>query len=363
MKTNALINAAIVGCGRIAPKHIEAINALEKNGARIRCASDPKIDNLKNENLMREVLRFPDFRAPDFMTGIDLAVILTESGNHYENAKYFLESGIDVLIEKPVTLRLDHALDLKRLAITKNRKIYVVKQNRFNHPIKLAKKFCDDGFLGKPQIGTIRVRWCRPQEYYDLAPWRGTWAMDGGVISNQASHHIDLLRWFMGEVHSVRAFSRKFSANIEAEDTLVAALEFSNGALGTIEATTTTRPRNLEGSLSVQGHMGAFEVSGHAVNHMRFMQSAHPDFNEVAQVSNAKSNIGVNDVYGSGHRSIYEEILKDRLGLVNSAVTLDDAIESLKLIHLLYLSVEQDRTVLMSELGTGSARLGISKCE
>ena len=153
------------------------------------------------------------------------------------------------------------------------RKIYVVKQNRYNEPIVQARNFCESGFLGTPQIGTLRVRWCRPQSYYDQAAWRGTWLMDGGVISNQASHHIDLIRWFMGPVNRVHAVSRSFLADIQTEDSLVALVEFKSGAIGTVEETTATRPRNLEGSFSIQGSLGAFEVAGFAVNKLRYMES------------------------------------------------------------------------------------------
>lgn len=358
MKTNSVINAAIVGCGRISKKHIEALTSLYDRGVNICVAADINTNNLRSLELPADVERVQNYDDPEVLKDADLGIVLTESGNHYQHAKRLLEHGLDVVVEKPVTLRLDHAHDLKNIAQKTGKKVYVVKQNRYNPPIQKVKNFLDKGFLGKPQIGTIRVRWCRPQDYYDMAPWRGTWSMDGGVISNQASHHIDLLRWFMGDVKSVRALSRRFSAKIEAEDTIIALVEFESGAVGTIEATTSTRPKNLEGSISIQGDLGAFEVAGFAVNELRYLQSGHPNFNsELREISN-KNEIDTNDVYGSGHKILYSNIIADRLGLENSVVLLDEAIQSLELIHLLYMSVEQNKTIYKSQLGAGSVRMG-----
>jgi len=358
MKTKNIINISVVGCGRIAQKHVQAIDALKTEGVRIISASDIRLERIDSLNLSSDVIRSENCNDPKLFDGVDLGVVLTESGNHFQNAKMFLEKDIDVLIEKPVTLRLDHAYELRKISRERDRKIYVVKQNRFNKPIQIGKDFVNKGYLGDPQIATVRVRWCRPQEYYDLATWRGTWLMDGGVISNQASHHIDLLRWFMGEVRSVRAIAKTFSAKIEAEDTIVAIIEFENGAVGTVEATTSTRPKNLEGSLSIQGNLGAFEVAGFAVNELRYLQSAHVNFkpNEFEVQDSADAN--TTDVYGSGHKEVYSQILADRLGKPASVVLIDEAIKSLELIHLIYMSVEQKRSISLSELGSGSNRLG-----
>jgi predicted dehydrogenase len=147
-------------------------------------------------------------------------------------------------------------------------RLFVVKQNRYNLPIRKLREALDAGRFGKLVLGAVRVRWCRRQGYYDQARWRGTWAMDGGVFSNQASHHVDMLVHMMGEVESVKAMSATRLVSIEAEDTGVALVRFQGGALGVIEATTAARPEDLEGSISILGEGGTVEVGGFAMNEM-----------------------------------------------------------------------------------------------
>ena len=360
MRTNTLVNVAFIGCGRISKKHHEAIMELAEHGVRLTAVADLETEKCKPYANETAIKVSEDFTAEGFLDGSDLAVILTESGNHFEHAKSALESGLDVLIEKPVTLKLEDAEELRSIARQFDRKVYVVKQNRFNEPIVTARKFVESGFLGKPQISSVQVRWCRPQEYYDLADWRGTWAMDGGVISNQASHHVDLMRWFMGPVKTVQALERRFGVDIETEDTVLAIVEFESGAVGTLEATTSTRPRNLEGSFSVQGSLGAFEVGGFAVNEMRYLESSANDFTSTEFTTSNKLAKDTSDVYGSGHAAIYREIVQDRLGLENSSVTIDDAIETLKVIHMLYRSIETGKKIFVDVDEIRSYRMGQS---
>lgn len=358
MKTNNVVNAAFIGCGRISQKHFEAIKALNHKGAKLHAVADldtAKCEAYRNDESMQIT---NDYQSSGFLDEIDLGVILTESGNHFKHAKYVLESGIDVLIEKPITLKLEDAYELKDIASKNDCKVYVVKQNRFNEPILEAKEFIKNGFLGQEQISSVQVRWCRPQAYYDLADWRGTWAMDGGVISNQASHHVDLMRWFMGPVKSVQALERRFGVDIETEDTVLALIEFESGAVGTIEATTSTRPRNLEGSFSIQGSKGAFEVGGFAVNEMRYMESNSSDFNDDLISKKDLLLRDTSDVYGFGHEAIYKEIIKDRHGLKNNSVSVSDAIKSLELIHMIYRSIETGNKVFGSERELKSQRMG-----
>jgi len=358
MRTNTLVNVAFIGCGRISKKHHEAIMGLAEHGVHLTALADLETEKCKPYTNQTAIKVTEDFTREGFFDGSDLAVILTESGNHFKHAKYALEAGLDVLIEKPVTLKLEDAEELRSIATQFDRKIYVVKQNRFNEPIVTARNFVERGFLGEPQISSVQVRWCRPQEYYDLADWRGTWAMDGGVISNQASHHVDLMRWFMGPVKTVQALERRFGVDIETEDTVLAIVEFESGAVGTLEATTSTRPRNLEGSFSMQGSLGAFEVGGFAVNEMRYLESSVNDFTSTEFTTNNKLAKDTSDVYGSGHAAIYREIVKDRLGHENSAVTIDDAIETLKVIHMLYRSIETGKKIFANKDKIRSVRLG-----
>ena len=155
--------------------------------------------------------------------------------------------------------------------------LFVVKQNRLNPSIQLLRRAIDKGRFGRIYLANTTVRWSRPQEYYDAADWRGTWEFDGGAMMNQASHYIDLMQWLIGPVESVMAQTATLARKIEVEDTGVALVKFRNGALGVIEVTMLTFPRNLEGSFTVLGEKGTVRVGGTAVNRIEAWQFADQD--------------------------------------------------------------------------------------
>jgi predicted dehydrogenase len=209
----------------------------------------------------------------------------------------------------------------------------------------MLREALEQGRFGKLVLGTVRVRWCRPQDYYDQAPWRGTWAMDGGVLTNQASHHVDMLEWMMGDVESVFARSATALANIEAEDTAVVTLKFRNGALGVIEATTATRPKDLEGSISVLGEGGTVEIAGFAVNKMKTWNfvEAKPGDEDVME----KYSVNPPSVYGFGHQAYYEYVVDC---ISNNGPHLVDGLvgrKSLELINAIYESIETGKEVYL----------------
>jgi predicted dehydrogenase len=222
-------------------------------------------------------------------------------------------------------------------------KLFVVKQNRFNVPVQKLREALDQGRFGRLVMGTVRVRWCRTQDYYDKDAWRGTWSMDGGVLTNQASHHVDLLEWMMGDVESVVAMSRTALVDIETEDTAVVLLRFVNGALGVIEATTATRPSDLEGSISILGEKGSVEIGGFAVNRMKTWRFAEPFPEDETVLERFSENPP--DVYGYGHRAYYEHVVDS---IQNSKRQLVDGLEgrkSLELINAIYESIESGQEV------------------
>ena len=255
-----------------------------------------------------------------------------------------------------MALRLEDADAMIEACDAAGVKLFVVKQNRFNVPVVKAREALDAGRFGRLILGTVRVRWCREQSYYDQDAWRGTWAYDGGVLANQASHHIDMLEWFFGDVVSVHARAITALVKIEAEDTAIATLKFRNGALGIIEATTAVRPKDLEGSLSILGEKGAVEIAGFAVNqirHWRFVDELGSD-KEVIQ------NYSVNppNVYGFGHQAYYEHVVDC---LQNQSPALVDGFQgrkSLELISALYELIETGREVAL-QFSPRLCRLGV----
>jgi UDP-N-acetyl-2-amino-2-deoxyglucuronate dehydrogenase len=270
-------------------------------------------------------------------------VVLTESGNHSKNVVDLARYGKHIVVEKPMALTLDDADAMIAACDHSGAKLFVVKQNRFNVPVVKLREALDEGRFGKLVMGTVRVRWCRPQDYYDQSEWRGTWAMDGGVLTNQASHHVDLLEWMMGEVESVFAMGATALADIEAEDTAIVTLKFRNGALGAIEATTATRPKDLEGSISILGEKGSAEVAGFAVNEMRTWEFT--DRQPGDDIIMDEYSVNPPNVYGFGHQAYYEHVVNC---IANDGPNLVDGLEgrkSLELINAIYESIETAKKV------------------
>ena len=278
-----MLKFALVGCGRIAKRHSELLGNDQIRGAQLVAVCDIVKERAETIGNQFSVPCFTDMHTMLQKVDIDVVVILTESGLHAEHVIALAPYGRHLIVEKPMAWLLDDADRMIRACDQASVRLFVIKQNRFNVPIVKTREALEAGRFGKLVMGTVRVRWCRPQSYYDLDAWRGTWTYDGGVLANQASHHVDMLEWMMGEVQSVFAMSRTALVDIEAEDTAVVTLRFANGALGLVEATTATRPKDLEGSLSILGEGGTVVVGGFAMNKMetwRFVERL-PCANEV----------------------------------------------------------------------------------
>jgi predicted dehydrogenase len=291
---------------------------------------------------------------------LDAVSVLTPSGTHAANVLELAPYGKHIIVEKPMALTLSDADAMIAACAAHKVRLFVVKQNRFNVPVVKLREALDEGRFGKIFLGTVRVRWCRRQDYYDNDAWRGTWAMDGGVLANQASHHVDLLEWMMGEVESVYAKGITALANVETEDTAVVTLKFRSGALGLIEATTAARPKDLEGSISILGGSGTVEIGGFAVNEMKVWNFSE----KVPEDADMRTKYSVNppNVYGFGHQAYYEHVVDC---ITNNRRVLVDGQEgrkSLELITAIYESIESGREVRLpvtpklSRLGMKGAR-------
>lgn len=355
MGETAPIKFALVGCGRIAVRHSELLGNNVISGARLAAVCDPVSEKAQTIASKFSVPAFVDHHEMVRSVDPDVLVILTESGLHAPLAIELASYGKHLVVEKPMALRLADADRMIEVCDKAGIKLFVVKQNRFNTPIVQLRKAIDQGRFGKLVLGTVRVRWCRPQEYYDQARWRGTWAMDGGVLSNQASHHIDMLEWMMGDVDSVYAMASTRLVNIEAEDTAVVSLRFRNGALGLIEATSATRPKDLEGSISILGEGGSVEVGGFAMNKIKTWQfcESMPDDDEVME----KYSVNPPSVYGFGHQAYYEHVVHS---ILHGGPNLIDGLagrKSLELINAIYESIETGQPVNL-RFNPSRSRLG-----
>lgn len=333
-----MLRFALLGAGRIAQRHAELLGSGKIENGELVAICDIDVDRARDLAQKYNVPHYGSYEEMADAEHYDVGVVLTPSGMHGEHAIEIAESGRHVVVEKPMALTLDDADAMIQACDAAGVKLFVVKQNRFNVPVQKLRAAMEAGRFGKITLGTVRVRWCRRQDYYDQDAWRGTWAQDGGVLTNQASHHIDLLEWMLGDVESVYAQTKTALVDIETEDTAVVCLKFSNGALGLIEATTATRPIDLEGSISILGENGTVEIGGFAVNEMKTWEFVDKDATDDEVLE--RYSVNPPDVYGFGHKSYYEHVVKclldDGPNLVGGLM----GRKSLELITAIYESVE-----------------------
>jgi len=342
-----MLNFALIGCGRIAKKYTSLLGKDQIKHARLAAVCDSVGERAEAYGVEYGVPYFSDMMEmmEQMSDQLDVLCVLTESGNHARHVLDLAPYGKHIVVEKPMALTLDDADQMIAACDTNGIKLFVVKQNRYNLPVLKLREALEADRFGKIAMGTVRVRWCRTQEYYDQDAWRGTWAKDGGVFANQASHHIDLLEWMLGDVESVFAKSSTALVDIETEDTGIAVVKFRSGALGIIEATTATRPKDLEGSLSILGENGTVEIGGFAVNQMKvwnFTEKLSGD-EDVME----KYNQNPPDVYGFGHIAYLEHVVDSVINNKNALVDGFAGRKSLELISAIYESIETGREVVL----------------
>ena len=353
-ESNAL-NVAVIGCGRIAGHHCRSIHAAD--GAAITAVCDLEPDKAQEYGDAFDIPVFTDYREMlETVSGIDIIVIATPSGMHYEHAVEVMETyGKHVVVEKPTFMRPGQLRAAAETAAKCGVNLYPVFQNRYNKAVDRVRTALNNGELGELRTVSVRLRWCRPQRYYDLAPWRGTFSHDGGALTNQTIHHVDLLRHLGGEVGRVNAVMRTLGADIEVEDTAVATIEYKSGAVGTLEATTAARPDDFEASISLVCSEGLAQIGGIAVNELQIFT---PD--PEACAANSEDFVGIEGhgaVYGFGHYAMYRDIVAHQMDGVDYPVSHDDALSTISLLHAIYRSDEAGEWVGVSNTEE-SVRLG-----
>ena len=340
-----MLNFALVGCGRISKRHSELLGYEQIEGARLVSVCDNVIDKANKIAEQFKVSAYQDMDEMMKSESIDVVVVLTPSGLHARHVISLSKYGKHIMVEKPMALSIEDSESMIYACDINNIKLFVIKQNRFNVPVVKLREALESGRFGKLSLGTVRIRWARHQAYYDQDPWRGTWAMDGGVLTNQASHHVDMLEWMMGDVESVFAKMTTALADIETEDTAIVTLKFKSGALGIIEATTATRPVNLEGSISILGEKGTVVVGGVAVNKMQtwiFEDEQDGDANVLEKFS-----VNPPNVYGFGHQAYYQHVIDC---IENGSANIVDGLQgrkSIELISAIYESAETGKEVFL----------------
>ncbi len=331
---------ALVGCGRISRSHFEAIARID--GLSLSAVCDEMEDRAREAG---EQCGVPWFTSYDEMlkkSECDAVAIATPSGLHPAHGIKAARAGKHVIAEKPMAISLSSADALVQACDDAGVHLFVVKQNRLNPAVQLLRRAIDRGRFGRIFMANATVRWARPQEYYDQAPWRGTWEFDGGAFMNQASHYVDLIQWLVGPVESVMAKTATLARRIEAEDSGAAVLKFRNGALGVIEVTMLTYPRNLEGSITLIGETGTVKIGGTAVNKVEHWQFASYDDDD--KLVDAASTTPPT-VYGYGHEGYYRNVLAVLRGAATPDTDGRSGRKSLELVLGIYESAKTGREV------------------
>ena len=334
----------LVGCGRISERHLDAIAA--HRDLQLVAVCDEISERARAAGERHGVPAFTSYGAMLAESDADVAVICTPSGLHPRHGIMAAERGLHVVCEKPMATRLEEADALVHACDEAGVHLFVVKQNRLNPGIVLLKRAMDKGRFGRVYLANTTVRWNRPQSYYDMAPWRGTWEFDGGAFMNQASHYVDMIQWLAGPVDSVSARTATLGRRIETEDTGVALLRFRDGALGVIEVTMLAFPRNLEGSITVLGEKGSVKIGGTALNRIEHWEFAEydDDDREAELLRQAPNPLSV---YGSGHRPYYDNVVRVLKGEAAPGTDGREGRKSLELILGIYEAARTGREVAL----------------
>lgn len=338
---------ALIGCGRISPNHLEAAinNNLEIVGL---CDIIPEnIDKLLNKlNIdVNKYKKYTNYKEMLEKEKPELVAIATESGKHAAIALECLDAGVNLIIEKPIALSLEDADKIIEKANKKGLVVCANHQNRFNKSIQKIRQALEEKKFGKMLYGTAHIRWNRGIDYYTQAPWRGTWAQDGGALMNQCIHNIDLLRWMMGDnIEEVCAYTDNLNHNyIEAEDLGLAIVKFKNGSYGIVEGTTDIYPKNLEETLYLFGQKGTVKAGGKSVNIIEeWMFEDNSENPEDVKKNNSEMP---KNVYGFGHTPLYKNVINAINTHTKPLVDAEAGRRALELVLAIYKSAAEGKPV------------------
>lgn len=337
------IRMALVGCGRISANHF---GAMEKHSENIEIVDVCDIDSRALAKAVERTGAVGHTNLTEMLqkTTADIVVLTTPSGLHPEQAIEVAASGRHVMTEKPMATRWHDGQRMVKACDDAGVRLFVVKQNRRNATLQLLKRAVEQKRFGRIYMVNINVFWTRPQEYYDNAKWRGTWEFDGGAFMNQASHYIDLLDWLIGPIESIQAYTATLERDIEVEDSGVLSIRWRSGALGSMNVTMLTYPKNLEGSITILGEKGTVRVGGVAVNEIQHWEFAEK-IPEDSAISNA--NYETTSVYGFGHPLYYENVINVLRGTAEPETDGREGLKSLEVLIAAYLAARDGRRVAL----------------
>lgn len=323
------IRFAIIGCGRIAQRHAEHIGRL----GILSAVCD--VNKEKADGFAQKFGANPYYDINYLLEKekeVDVIAICSPNGLHAQHAIAALNAGFHVLCEKPMALTTQECGEMIKTAERVNKRLFAIKQNRFNPPVIAVKKLLDEGRLGKIFSVQLSCFWNRNEDYYKNS-WKGTLSLDGGTLYTQFSHFIDLLYWMLGDVKHVKSFMGNFSHQhtIEFEDTGVVIVEFQNGALGTINYTVNSFNKNMEGSITLFGEKGTIKIGGQYLNELEYQNIDGFKIENLPQ-GNTANNYGNYQGSMSNHDKVYENLIDV---LQNNASIATNSFEGLKTVEII----------------------------
>lgn len=324
-----MVSFGLVGCGRIGNRHAEHI----ANWGHIQAVCDT--DVAKADQLAQQYQCKPYYSIEEMLDGepmLNVVSICTPNGLHAAHSIAALNAGFHVLCEKPLAISVYDSGEMIKTAERANRRLFVIKQNRFNPPVVAVKECIDKGRLGKIYSIQLSCFWNRNADYYKNS-WKGTLALDGGTLYTQFSHFIDLLYWMFGDVSQVQAYTKNFAHQgiIEFEDTGVVILDFFSGAIGTINYTVNAHQKNMEGSLTVFGEKGTVKIGGQYLNELEYQNIEGYEIKDLP-AGNKPNSYGSYEGSMSNHAQVYENVIKV---LEGNEVISTSGFEGLKTVEII----------------------------
>ena len=335
------IKFGLVGCGRIAQNHFKAIKDHAERAELVSiCDIDDKV--LKEAAKKTGAAPYNNYEEMLQQSKADIIVLCTPSGLHARQAIQAATAGYHVMTEKPMATNWEDGLSMVKVCKEEQVNLFVVKQNRKNKTLQLLRQAIEQNRFGKIYMVNINVFWTRPQEYYNMAAWRGTRAMDGGALMNQASHYVDLISWLIGPLDSIHAFSGTLGRQIEVEDTIALNLQWRSGVIGSMNVTMLTYPKNLEGSITILGEKGSVKVGGVAVNEI-----VHWEFSEALEIDNQvkQASYETTSVYGYGHPLYYDNVINVMNNKEKPDTDGEEGLKSLEVLIAAYESAKHSNIV------------------
>jgi UDP-N-acetyl-2-amino-2-deoxyglucuronate dehydrogenase len=341
--TDRKIRFALVGCGRIAQNHFAAI---KQHSDKAELISVCDIDS----NALAEAAKTTGAKPYSTLTQMlsnsdaDVFILTTPSGLHSDQAIEIASAGRSVITEKPMATKWEEAKNMVKACDDSGVRLFVVKQNRRNATLQLLKQAIEKKRFGKIYMVNLNVFWTRPQSYYDQGGWRGRWEFDGGAFMNQASHYVDLISWLIGPLESLQAYTATLARDIEAEDSGVISLKWRNGALGSMNVTMLTYPKNLEGSITILGEKGTVKIGGVAVNEVQHWEFEDKNSDDIKI---KEASYETTSVYGFGHPLYYENVINVMRGEAEPETDGREGLKSLEVIIAAYLSARDGRRIAL----------------